>query len=120
MKKLIEFLLEWKEYIISYNQNPFHSNDIKRVQVLVPTLHGGKLLVDTYDIKEIKDLERILINAHKNVEITIQLILKNYKIANIYITYNPESEFDIDYYEFVKKLKEWKNDNSNFEKLKNK
>jgi len=103
MKKMLEFLLRWKENIISY---PFHINDIKRVQVLVPTLHGGKLLVDAYDIKGIKDLERILINAHKNVEVTIQLILKNYKIANIYITHNPESEFDIDYYEFVEKLKE--------------
>ena len=84
MKKMLEFLLEWKEYIISYNQNPFHINDIK----------------------EIKDIERVLINAPENVEITIQLILKNFRIANIYITPNPETEFDIDYYEFVEKLKD--------------
>ena len=110
MKKMLEFLLEWKEYIISYNQNPFHINDIKRVQALVPALYGEKLLVDVYDIKEIKDIERVLINAPENVEITIQLILKNFRIANIYITPNPETEFDIDYYEFIEKLKEGKKD----------
>ena len=105
MKKMLEFLLKWKEYIICYNKNPFHSKDIKRVQALVPALYGEKMLVDVYDIKEIKDLERVLINTPEDIEVTIQIILKNFRIANLYITNNPEFKFDIDYYEFIEKLK---------------